>query len=60
MTSNLPPAVNGLGSVISRYDLILCDLAMPDLQPLEGDKAVRAAAPDTPLIVVTGTEDDEH
>ncbi len=26
MTSNLPPAVHGLGSVISRYDLILCDL----------------------------------
>jgi HAD superfamily hydrolase (TIGR01459 family) len=26
MTSNLPPAVNGLGSVIPRYDLILCDL----------------------------------
>lgn len=26
MTSHLPPAVHGLGSVISRYDLILCDL----------------------------------
>jgi two-component system, NarL family, nitrate/nitrite response regulator NarL len=40
-------------------DLILCDLAMPDMEPIDGVRAVRTAAPDTPLIVVTGTEDDD-
>ena len=40
-------------------DLILCDLAMPDMDPIDGVGAVRAVAPDTPLIVVTGQEDDD-
>ena len=39
-------------------DLILCDLSMPGATPLEGIKGVRAAAPETPLLVVTGNEDD--
>ncbi|CAM3034332.1 LuxR family transcriptional regulator [Sphingomonas antarctica] len=40
-------------------DLILCDLAMPDMGPVDGIHAVRTAAPDTPLIVVTGQDDDD-
>lgn len=39
-------------------DLILCDLAMPDLAPLDGIRLVMAAAPATPIIIVTGQEDD--
>lgn len=39
-------------------DLILCDLAMPDLPPIDGVRRVMAAAPDTPLIIVTGMDDD--
>jgi two-component system, NarL family, nitrate/nitrite response regulator NarL len=38
--------------------LILCDLSMPGADPLAGISGVRAAAPDAPLLVVTGSEDD--
>ncbi|KPF75179.1 hypothetical protein IP88_07345 [alpha proteobacterium AAP81b] len=39
-------------------DLILADLVMPGAAPVEGIRALRAAAPATPLLVVTGTEED--
>lgn len=38
--------------------LCLCDLTMPGATPLEGIAALRAAAPQVPLLVVTGNEDD--
>jgi two-component system, NarL family, nitrate/nitrite response regulator NarL len=40
------------------HDLILCDLIMPGSGPLAGIDGVIRAAPDSPLLVVTGTEDD--
>ncbi len=40
------------------YDLIICDLIMPGSGPLAGIDGVVRAAPDTSLLVVTGTEDD--
>jgi DNA-binding NarL/FixJ family response regulator len=40
------------------YDLILCDLIMPGAGPLAGIDGIIRAAPVTPLLVVTGTEDD--
>lgn len=40
------------------YDLIVCDLIMPGAAPLAGIDGMIRAAPDTPLLVVTGTEDD--
>lgn len=39
-------------------DLILSDLAMPGASPLDGIKGLHAAAPSTPILVVTGNEDD--
>ena len=39
-------------------DLCLCDLTMPGAPPIEGVGGVRAAAPKTPVLVVTGNEDD--
>jgi two-component system, NarL family, nitrate/nitrite response regulator NarL len=39
-------------------DLIICDLVMPGAAPLAGIDGMRRAAPETPLLVVTGTEDD--
>ncbi len=39
-------------------DLILCDLSMPGAEPIDGIRGVREAAPDAPLVVVTGNEDD--
>ncbi len=40
------------------YDLVVCDLIMPGAAPLAGIDGMIRAAPDTPLLVVTGTEDD--
>jgi two-component system, NarL family, nitrate/nitrite response regulator NarL len=42
----------------SHYDLIICDLIMPGSGPLAGIDGVIRTAPETPLLVVTGTEDD--
>ena len=39
-------------------DLILCDLVMPGASPIEGIRRLRATAPATPILVVTGTEED--
>ncbi len=42
----------------ARPELILCDLVMPGAGPVEGIRRLRAIAPATPILVVTGTEDD--
>lgn len=42
----------------TRPDLILCDLVMPGASPIEGIRRLRASAPATPILVVTGTEED--
>jgi DNA-binding NarL/FixJ family response regulator len=39
-------------------DLIICDLIMPGSGPLSGIDGVIRVAPNSPLLVVTGTEDD--
>jgi DNA-binding NarL/FixJ family response regulator len=39
-------------------DLIISDLVMPGAQPVEGIRRLREAAPDTPILVVTGNEED--
>ena len=43
----------------SSPDLIISDLVMPGATPVEGVGRLRAAAPDTPILVVTGNEEDE-
>jgi DNA-binding NarL/FixJ family response regulator len=40
-------------------DLIISDLAMPGAAPVEGVRRLRAAAPASPILVVTGNEEDE-
>ena len=40
----------------SPHDMIVCDLLMPGATPLDGVAEIRRLVPDTPLIVVTGTE----
>ncbi len=40
-------------------DLIISDLAMPGASPIDGIRRLREAAPETPILVVTGNEDDE-
>ncbi|WP_293677356.1 response regulator transcription factor [uncultured Phenylobacterium sp.] len=39
-------------------DLIISDLAMPGASPVEGIRRLLEAAPGTPILVVTGNEDD--
>lgn len=40
-------------------DLILCDLGMPGAGPVEGIRRLREVAPGSPVLVVTGVEDDQ-
>src|SRR5471030_502623 len=39
-------------------DLIISDLVMPGATPVEGVGRLRAAAPNSPVLVVTGNEED--
>jgi len=39
-------------------DLIISDLAMPGAAPVEGVRRLRQAAPASPILVVTGNEED--
>lgn len=39
------------------FDLLFCDLSLPDASGLEAVRAVRKASPETPLIVLTGLDD---
>lgn len=56
----------GIGSIFpqawaqarSQPGFCIADLVMPGAAPLEGIKGIMRAAPDTPILVVTGTEDD--
>ena len=40
-------------------DLIISDLVMPGSPSLEGVRRLRVIAPDSPILVVTGNEDDQ-
>lgn len=40
------------------FDLILCDLAMPGAEPVDGVARLMRLAGATPLLIVTGSEDD--
>lgn len=41
-----------------RPDLCISDLVMPGAKPVDGIARLRKNAPDTPILVVTGNEDD--
>jgi YesN/AraC family two-component response regulator len=43
-----------------RYDVILTDISMPGLSGLELLGHVRQMQPDTPVIVITGIQDQTH
>ncbi len=42
------------------FDLCISDLVMPGAEPLDGMRQLRAAAPATPILVITGNEEDAH
>ncbi len=41
------------------FDLVLCDLSMPGAEPLAGVAALMRIASGVPLLIITGSEDDE-
>lgn len=43
-----------------RYDVILTDISMPGLSGLELLSHMRHTQPDTPVIVITGIQDQAH
>lgn len=45
-------------AVRAGVDMAIVDLMMPGATPFAGIKAIRDAAPATPILVVTGTDDD--
>ena len=40
------------------YDIVLLDLGLPDAQELEALSSLVGAAPDLPLVILTGTENE--
>jgi PAS domain S-box-containing protein len=53
----LREAVHCLGK--SSIDVVLLDLSLPDSQGLDTLTPIRAIAPDTPIVVLTGTDDTQ-
>src|SRR3954466_8697826 len=41
-----------------KYDIVLLDLGLPDAQELEALNSLVGAAPDLPLVILTGTENE--
>jgi|GEM_PF-542123 len=44
---------------MGRFDMVLLDLGLPDSQGLDTYHAIRKTAPDTPVIMLTGTDDEQ-
>lgn len=42
-----------------RFDMVLLDLGLPDSQGLDTYHAIHKTAPDTPIIMLTGTDDEQ-
>lgn len=41
-----------------KYDVVLLDITLPDAQGLDASSALQRAAPDLPLVILTGLDDD--
>jgi two-component system cell cycle sensor histidine kinase/response regulator CckA len=49
-----------LAALDSSYDVVLCDHALPQFSPLRALELLRDAGLDVPLIVVSGSMNDDH
>lgn len=45
-------------AAIEDVELCICDLMMPGAEPMEGVFRLKQAAPDMPILILTGTNDD--
>jgi DNA-binding response OmpR family regulator len=58
--SHAPLLSNGLAFLEEqRFDIVLLDLGLPDSQGIETVQKVHEKAPDVPIIVLTGMQDEE-
>ena len=55
-TNSVRAAVDRLAE--AAYDIVLLDLGLPDAQDLEALNSLVGAAPDLPLVILTGTENE--
>src|ERR1051325_205286 len=55
-TTSVHMAVDKLAD--NQYDIVLLDLGLPDAQELEALNSLVGAAPDLPLVILTGTENE--
>src|SRR5205823_8882600 len=55
-TTSVHAAVDRLAD--TQYDIVLLDLGLPDAQELEALNSLVGAAPDLPLVILTGTENE--
>lgn len=55
-TTSVHAAVDKLAE--GKYDIVLLDLGLPDAQELEALNSLVGAAPDLPLVILTGTENE--
>ena len=57
-TTDVGDFPSGWAAAAAGHDLILADLMMPGADPIAGIDGLLQAAPGTPVLVITGTEDD--
>jgi diguanylate cyclase (GGDEF)-like protein len=57
-TTSVHAAVDKLADGSGAYDIVLLDLGLPDAQELEALSSLVGAAPDLPLVILTGTENE--
>ncbi len=53
-----PDYPSAWAAAAGKPDLIISDLVMPGASPVDGVRRLAEAAPETPILVVTGNEDD--
>lgn len=55
LVSDFPAAWDAINTA---PDICICDLVMPGASPIDGIRGLRERAPETPILVVTGSEED--
>ena len=57
--TKVPDFPSAWAAAAQQPDLCLCDLGMPGASPVEGIRHLREIMPATPILVITGQDDDD-